>query len=94
MVVDPATGKQFDEHVFEVNINDSWIQAFATMMVWDVEEEKEVEVIARERDQRHVGPGVRYITKIYRRYCDFDVVERETGVVLAEARYVGVTTRI
>ena len=94
VVVDPATGKQFDEHVFEVNVEDSWIQAFATMKVWDVDEEKEVEVIARERDQRYVGPGARYITKLYRRYCDFDVVDRESGVVLAEARYMNVTSRI
>lgn len=94
MIVDPVTGRQLDDHVIECSVDESWIQCFATMKVWDVDLEEEVEVIAKERDQRFPGPGIRYILKLYRRYCDFDVVERISGIVIAEARYANVTSRI
>lgn len=93
LVVDHATGKQI-MYVHEVNIHESWMGCYEVDNVWDVTEEKEVEVIKKERDQTYKGPGVRYILKMFRRFADFDIVDKETGVVLAEARYVGVTSRL
>ena len=94
MVINPETGFQFDDHVISVNVGEGWMDCFDTITVWDADDEKEVEVIAKESDQRFTGPGTKYIVKTYRRYCDFDVVERETGLVVAEARYISVTSRI
>lgn len=94
MIVDPKTCLQFKDRVIEANVYDCSILCYDVMTVWDVDTEENVEVIAKEKDQNYDGPGVRYKIKMYKRFCDFDVVDRNTGAVLAEARYMNVTSRI
>lgn len=94
MIVNPDTCKQFDEIVVQCNVEESWVNSVETRMVFDVDTEVETEIIVKERDQTFFGPGIKWIPKIYRKYCDFDVVERMSGTVMAEARYIGVTSRI
>ena len=93
LIVDPKTCCEFSDKVIEADIVNCTILCYEMRTVTD-EDGEEREVVVKERDQAYDGPGIRYKWKLYKRFCDFDVVDRETGHIIAEARYMNVTSRI
>jgi hypothetical protein len=92
-VVDPNTGVELPDVVVQADLKASALLCSQMMTVWDVDDEAEVQIPAKEKDQSYTGPGSRYIHKTYIKYCDFDVVQ-ETGEVVGEGRYLNVTTKL
>ncbi len=88
VVVDPKTGIQLKDMVLSADLNAGSLLCGVTKTVTD-EDETESIVMVKEKNA-----NFQWVVKTYKIFCDFDVVNSETGEVIAESRYMNVTTRI